>query len=199
MKKAVTFILFLLMCGNVGYTEPPEQVEQHATLSVTPVKPPIITAKVKAAEKATIKEPIIPEYRYIKECPFNKELQQEIYDICKDYGISFEFVMAVIKQESNFDIYATGDRGRSKGLMQIQERWWYELMNELGVTDLYEPLQNVKVGVAILSQFFKENSEPHYVLMAYNGGVDYANRMLEAGKVSDYALEITERAYEYER
>ena len=67
------------------------------------------------------------------------------------------------------------------------------------VTDLHDPLQNVKVGVALLCQYFEENDDVYYVLMKYNGGHAYANKMMKAGKVSDYAREITERAIMYER
>ena len=106
--------------------------------------------------------------------------------------------MAVIMQESSFRVDACGDNCESKGLMQIQEKWHSETMKELGVTDLYKPLDNVKVGVAILSDYFEENEDVYYVLMKYNGGHRYANKMMKAGKVSEYAKEITERAIRYE-
>jgi len=137
------------------------------------------------------------EYRYI-DCPLSKELQQGIFDICESYNISFEFIMAIIEQESSFNIRALGDNCESKGLMQIQKKWHYELMDELGVTDLYVPLDNVKVGVALLSSYFEEDDDVYYVLMKYNGGARYANNMMKSGKVSSYAREITERSARYE-
>jgi hypothetical protein len=139
------------------------------------------------------------EYRYIKDCPLSNEIQEGIFDICEENNISFEFVMSVIFQESSFRPDALGDNCESKGLMQIQTKWHSELMQELGVTDLFDPLQNVKVGVALLCQYFEEIPDAYYVLMKYNGGHSYAKRMLENGKVSDYAVEITERAIAYER
>lgn len=177
-------------------------------LSVQDIREPLqieieTAPKLEEIIEFTPEEPIeiiVPnekEYRYI-DCPLSKETQEGIFDICEEYGISFEFVMAVIAQESSFKPEALGDNCESKGLMQIQKKWHSKLMNELGVTDLYDPLQNVKVGVALLCQYFEENDDVYYVLMKYNGGHAYANKMLNADKVSKYAMEITERAIKYE-
>ena len=122
---------------------------------------------------------------YIAECMLSREMQQEVYNICKQQGVPYTLVMAVIKQESNFDDQAVGDGGNSVGLMQIQERWYGGLMDELGVNSLYLPLDSVKVGAAILKGYFEESNNTYYVLMKYNGGAAYANRMIETGKVSD--------------
>ena len=135
---------------------------------------------------------------YIAECMLSREMQQQIYNICEQQGVPYTLVMAVIKQESSFNDQAVGDGGNSVGLMQIQERWFSGLMDELGVNSLYLPLDNVKVGAAILKGYFEESDNTYYVLMKYNGGAAYANRMIEAGKVSDYALEIVEQAAAYE-
>lgn len=183
----------MALCGGEGNPQAATNTTPQATLTVTPVKVPKVTVK------RDIKKPIPqPKYRCI-ECPLSEELQREIFTICESCNVSFELVMAMIKQESNFTTDAVGDSGRSVGLMQIQERWHYETMKELGVTNLYDPIENVKVGVAILQKSFLKNSEVYYVLMEYNGGTKYANNMTRAGKVSDYAKEITERAREYEK
>ena len=107
---------------------------------------------------------------YIAECMLSKEMQLEIYNICEQQGVPYTLVMAVIKRESNFNAQAVGDGGNSVGLMQIQERWHYGTMEELGVTSLYNPIDNVRVGVAILKSHFKNSDNTYYVLMKYNGG-----------------------------
>ena len=173
-------------------------VFSHNTLDTVPeyIKlPPMVqetAPEVKQVEEAK-------QYRYIQGCPLSKELQRDIFDICEKYNVSFEFVMAVINRESRFDINAEGDGCESVGLMQVQEKWHSELMEELGVSDLYDPVENVEVGVALLANYFAEHEDVYFVLMKYNGGAKYAYRMTEAGKVSDYALEITETAIMYER
>lgn len=193
MKKAIIIFLLACMIALAGICAEYASAEKNEPQVVAELIPEPI------AETTIAPEVQDPEYRYIQDCPLSKEVQQGIFDICERYNVAFELVMAVIQRESNFNAAAVGDHGDSVGLMQIQEKWHSELMEELGVTDLYDPLENVEVGVALLAQYFKEGKEVYYALMKYNGGGAYAKRMLKAGKVSKYALEITETAFMYER
>lgn len=179
--------LILAIRPNTGSAEQPEGTETE--LEVSGVE----------NFTETLEEPTEPaiEYRYIEGCPLDAEIQRGIFDICERYNVAFELVMAVIMQESSYRADCVGDNGNSIGLMQIQPKWHSELMAELGVTNLYDPLQNVEVGVAIMAMHFERYGEAYDALMAYNGGASYANRMIEAGKVSDYALEVVELAREY--
>lgn len=207
MKKLIGMSMILLAIMSTSIINNVEAEEDVYKVEPTPI--PEESVSIHEAESVPdpiqaeiieeVKEEPKKEYRYVYEAPITFELQQGIFDICEENGISFEFVMAVIAQESSYRANVTGDGGYSKGLMQIQERYHGDLMEELGVTDLYDPLQNVKVGVALLRSYFEEREDVYHVLMKYNGGARYANRMMEAGKVSEYAMEITERAIEYER
>ena len=107
----------------------------------------------------------------------------------------------MIKRESSYRADAIGDNGKSFGLMQIQKRWHLERIKELGVTDLLDPKQNITVGVNILAELIDkcDGDDVYWVLMAYNGGVAYANRLTNNGTISEYAQYITERAWELER
>ena len=184
MKKLLLFITFILAFTTYAPTETGHAEIEHNIVEVVEEPTP---------------QPPEKQYRYIEGCPLSEELQEGIFDICERHNISFELVMAVIERESTYNVDAVGDNGNSIGLMQIQPKWWGELMDELGVTDLSEPLQNVEVGVAILASYFEAGHEFFYVLMKYNGGAAYANRMIDAGKISEYALEVTETVYMYER
>lgn len=195
MKNYIIIILIACMIACAGICRAAAMGQDKPQ-----TEPQIV--EIKAEPKRTVAappEPQEPQYRYIAECPLSEEVQREIFAICESNGVSFEFVMAVIKKESQYTPDAAGDNCKSKGLMQIQERWHGDLMQELGVTDLYDPVDNVRVGVAILANYFKDDNDPYYVLMKYNGGTAYADRMTAAGKVSDYALEIIETAEKYER
>ncbi len=139
------------------------------------------------------------QYRYIKGCPLTKKQQRKIFKICARANISYEFVMAVIYTESRFDADCVSDNGESVGLMQIQERWHRPLMDKLGCTNLKNPLQNVRVGVALLQSHCKKYKEPAWALMAYNGGGAYAERMIAKGEVSEYAKKVLQKAQEYEK
>ena len=71
--------------------------------------------------------------------------------------------------------------------MQVQERWHFDRIEELGVTDLLDPYQNVTVGIHFLEELiWLGGGSIEWALMAYNGGPVYANRKVEAGVVTEY-------------
>lgn len=202
--RIITLIVFIIFLGIDAYFILAPQDAESAAPEIHAEFIAKATAEMQAATAAAaVQEESEPqpvkEYRYIDGCPLDKELQEGIYDICEQYNVSYELVMALIKRESQFTINCVGDNGDSVGLMQIQEKWHYGLMEELGVDDLTDPLENVEVGVALLASYLEDSDNVHYVLMKYNGGTAYANRMIEAGKVSSYAQEITETAAMYEQ
>lgn len=131
--------------------------------------------------------------------PLDEDLQTYIFELSEDIGIDPAIVIAIIEKESNYDISAVGDHGRSLGLMQIQFRWHTARMAELGCDNLLDARQNVCVGIDILADLLGESESIEWVLMAYNGGHAYANRLASEGRVSEYANKIIEIANELER
>ena len=125
----------------------------------------------------------------------SEEAQEQCITYGEEYGICPELLMAIIEQESSGQAYA--ENGSCKGLMQVSEKWHKYRMERLGVTDIFEG--NVLVGTDYLAELFAENDDLYWVLMAYNGGIDYANRMYEAEKYSRYAVSIANRSAELER
>lgn len=125
----------------------------------------------------------------------SEEAQEQCITYGEEYGICPELLMAIIEQESSGQAYA--ENGSCKGLMQVSEKWHKDRMERLGVTDIFEG--NILVGTDYLSELFAENDDLYWVLMAYNGGIDYANRMYEAEKYSRYAVSIANRSAELER
>ncbi len=150
-------------------------------------------------QEVLVKKTQVLQYRYIKGCPLPKRIQRGIFCVCEDTTLSFELVMSLIYEESGWDPECISDDGKSVGLMQIQEKWHTELMDKTGCTDLTDPIQNVRVGTALLKRHFSTYQDPAWALMAYNGGQAYADRMIKANKTSAYAERILRRAAEYER
>ncbi len=156
-------------------------------------------ATQQTCQESLAEEIQVLQYRYIKDCPLPKKVQREIFHICEDNSLSFELVMSLICEESGWDSESISDNGESVGLMQVQEKWHAELMDKTGCTDLTDPIQNVRVGTALLKRHFRTYQDPAWALMAYNGGQAYADRMIEQNKTSTYAGRILRRAAAYER
>lgn len=131
--------------------------------------------------------------------PLDHKLQDYIFALCEEKCIDPAIIIAMIDKESKFDIDIIGDKGKSYGLMQIQPRWHKERMEELGVTDLLDPYQNVTVGIDILAELLESGESLEWALMAYNGGHSYANRLIAEGRLSTYASTVIENASELER
>lgn len=130
--------------------------------------------------------------------PFEPELQEWIYTYSCDRGISPYLVYAVCWRESRYNIDITGDNGESHGLMQIKVKYHTERLNRLGVSDLYDPKQNIMVGIDYLVELlnYREDATLEWALMAYNGGPTYADEMQKNGEISGYALEVLSKLNE---
>src|SRR5574344_444787 len=89
-----------------------------------------------------------------------------ISQIAKKHGVDEKLVKAVIKQESGFNPKATSHCGAA-GLMQLMPA----TAKGFGVTDIYNPVQNVEAGVTYLGNLLKKyNGNVILTLAAYNAG-----------------------------
>lgn len=121
------------------------------------------------------------------------KLQEKVFAICKEEGVSFPLVMAIIKNESDFNPDTIGEDG-DMGLMQVVQKWHRNRMENLDITDIMEPEQNVRLGVSYLKECLRKHpGNTSLALMAYNMGEERA-RELEAQGVyeSEYSTEIEE-------
>lgn len=120
----------------------------------------------------------------IYDVPLDKDLQKYIYKLSKIKNVPYELVLGVIKTESNFNpalSHKNKNGSTDKGLMQINsvhKKW----CNELGITDLFDPYQNVKIGVEMLSNIYKEYPNIHKTMMIYNMGISGAKRNWKVGR-----------------
>ena len=128
--------------------------------------------------------------------PLSEELQMHIFAECEARNIAPAIIIAIIERESNYKPDAIGDDGESFGLMQIQEKFHKERMERLECNNLLDSYQNIKVGIDIIDELAKEDPDLYFVLMAYNGGRNYANENISNGIVSEYAREVAARSSE---
>lgn len=117
---------------------------------------------------------------------------EELFQKASDtYGVSTDLLKAVAKQESSFDPNATSKCG-AQGLMQLMPK----TAESLGVTDAYDPEQNIMGGAKYLSQLLKKyEGNVSYALAAYNAG---SNNVAKYGGIppfketQNYVAKITE-------
>ena len=94
------------------------------------------------------------------------ELDQFVREISIRYQLDPDFVMSVIKAESNFQARAVSRKG-AQGLMQLMP----QTASQLGVSDPFDPKANVAGGTAFLNQLLEQyHNDPVKALAAYNAG-----------------------------
>lgn len=130
---------------------------------------------------------------------FPEKVQVYTYCLCRQYGVKYELVIAMIEHESGYKFDAAGDDGNSVGYMQIYEKWHKERMERLGVNDLKNPYQNILVGVDFLAELL-EKYDMTDALAVYNYGAAGAKKNLWSNGVHvyDYNREIMNRMKEIE-
>lgn len=130
--------------------------------------------------------------------PMSREVQDAVRAISAEYGVPFELTMAVCYVESGFDPYAVSSHGDS-GLMQIAPVNHGWLAADLGITDLFDSVQNVRAGVHILAdKIAGSNGDFTVALMKYNRGDAVALEQMRNGIYStDYTEKVLGKYYEY--
>ena len=108
--------------------------------------------------------------------PLDPEIQEFIYYMSYTYEIDFHLVMGLIKTESGYKVDAIS-KNKDYGLMQINQVNYPWLSENLGITDLLDPYQNIRAGLFILSDLYKKYESTERVLMAYNLGENRANAL----------------------
>lgn len=147
------------------------------------------TLDIVKAEKSYIEK--------LEDVKLSAEMQQWVMSYSYERNISPFIIFAIIEKESDYDADAVGDAGESIGLMQIQEKWHQERMEELGLSNLWDSQQNIQVGIDYLMELLGENPDMEWVLNAYNGGRAYADRKKDTH--TEYATYILMRAAELEK
>lgn len=168
-----------------------EQDQRALADKVAAIKSVVATEPEKAPEVLS----------YWESIPLDKELQNYIVETSHANGIPPQIIMAMIDRESTYTASRIGDNGNSYGLMQIQPRWHYQRMADLGCTNLLDGYQNVTVGIDYLAELLDRYSgDIAKALTAYNRG-HYS------GTVTEYATVVLAQAerlgganvYEYSR
>lgn len=102
-----------------------------------------------------------------------------------DHGLPLLMTLALIIQESRFDPRAVGPSG-SLGLMQLQPVTGRDVARRHGLVwqsdrTLFDPVQNVRIGLAYLAELRARFGSTDYALAAYNIGPGRLAQLLRKG------------------
>lgn len=185
------------------YTEPETTRVNTATLFLDTE---VLTEECKDTGEVVDTSPEPTETRYLNvtpgdgylDVPMERSVQDGVRAIADEYGVPFELVMAVCYVESGFDPYAISSHGDA-GLMQIAPVNHAWVASDLGCTNLYDELQNVRAGVHILADKIAGSDGDYTVaLMKYNRGDSVALQQMRDGIYStDYTEKVLGKYYEY--
>ena len=163
------------------------------------------TADVEEATQDTVAQPMTEETTTTQEItyynvPLDEQFQRYVFAECEKRNVSPALIFAIMERESNFKAECVGDSGNSLGIMQIQPKWHQWRADELGCLDWMNPYDNATVGIDIIADYFeKYGDDVYFVLMVYNGGLGYANKMVNKGAISNYAKSVVARAEELDK
>lgn len=114
-----------------------------------------------------------------------------IADAANIYGVDKGLVKAVIHTESGFNPHARSGPG-AKGLMQLMPA----TARRFGVSDVYDPAQNIKGGAQYLSFLMKRFNNLELALAGYNAGegnVDKYKGIPPFAETQDYVRRVIGR------
>lgn len=147
-----------------------------------------------------------PKRKYY-DIPLSIELQDYIYQALTEYELPetyHELILKMMYVESRYKVDA--ENGSCIGLLQVSTIH-EEKLNDIGVTDLKDPFQNIRAGVFMLKECcnFADNLKEDYpdapyvnlILLAYNNGNSGAKKLLKKGTYeTDYTNKVVSAAIE---
>jgi soluble lytic murein transglycosylase-like protein len=132
---------------------------------------PVISGEIYCEKIAVSEQTPVPDARSFHLTLEERSASVNTYDhwirgASKKYALDPALVKAVIHAESRFDPLAVSPKG-AKGLMQIDPI----TVEELGITDPFNPKYNIYGGVRYLREMLDAfKGDKHLALAAYNAG-----------------------------
>lgn len=189
----LTSVLFLLGFGLVGMTAASVYIytadDGSVILSNVPVDNRYQVLIAEPKDKALA----APAVATAKPLPVlaNKALYNRIVAVAaRTYGLDGALLHALISVESRYDPKAVSRTGAA-GLMQLMP----VTARRYGVTDSFDPVQNINGGAQYLSDLLKMfNGDVSLAIAAYNAGesavVRYGNRIPPFPETRDYVPKV---------
>lgn len=155
------------------------------TSSVLDVAALTIKDEPEAQDKAQrIEAELLVQGYFYDRVPLSRDLQDICQTACAEFDVPYAIALAVMEQESGFEVDAVGVDGKDIGLFQIRTSNHAWLTKETGADPL-TPAGNVRCGVWLLGYLLERYDTVPAALTAYRWGSDTEDRQ--------YAIEVLER------
>lgn len=135
----------------------------------------------------------IEENLWIRDVDLDMELQEYLWQICEEYGVSYDLMLGLMFVESSFRHDVISET-RDYGLTQINKINHERLKDELNINDFLNPKENMLAGVHMISELNKKYGDFDMVLMSYNMGERKARELVNRGITSS---RYSRKVYEY--
>lgn len=145
-----------------------------------------------------LKKPSKVDIKYKPHVPksisnYSKEqLEKIVEDKAATYGVDAKLIKEIIKEESNWNVYATSHKG-AMGLMQLMP----STALLVGVLNPYNPEENIDGGIRYLKYLLERfNGNLSLALAAYNAGpnlVESLGRIPNIAETQQYVARISMR------
>lgn len=151
-----------------------------------------------------------PEFQFIKDKLSQKLQKTDLAPIhlashaivagANEMGLDPLLLLAVIEQESRFRADAVGAVGEI-GLMQIRPKTAEWIMSKHGLVfkgkdSLFDPLENIKIGVLYLTWLHRKFGTPEVAISAYNMGPIAAQRFVRQNIIPKIYFEKVQAKYQ---
>lgn len=139
------------------------------------------------------------ETTYWSEVPLDKEIQEALAKFCEEYSVPVSIALGLIEHESSFRTDVVS-KTSDYGLCQINECNLEWMQEELGITDILEPEQNIECGLYILGMLYEEYQDWNMALMCYNCGENgaYRNYFSKGQYSNGYSTSVLEYSEKWE-
>lgn len=128
-------------------------------------------------------------------------IPEDVRTYCEKYAEEYELepslLMAICWKETR--CRSNLENAGCKGICQISERFHRSEMELLGIDDLFDTEQNIRLCAYMLEEFADKNSDVNYILMCYNSGSSRGKKLYNDGVVTKYAKSVVSIKDEIER
>ncbi len=123
-----------------------------------------------------------------------EELEKIVEEKAKIYGIDAKLIKEIIKEESNWNVYAVSPKG-AMGIMQLMP----STALLLGVKNPFDPQENIDGGIRYIKYLLdKFQGNINLALAAYNAGPNLVESLGRVPKITEtiqYVANITRRYF----